>query len=89
MSTRPPLRLAKRNGITARELAERAGRSVRTAQRWTSEPREEFLAEAEKKKKRVLELRSKGMSIRAIAEQTGYSVGTVHRYAKVLSGTGV
>ncbi|KAA8720737.1 helix-turn-helix domain-containing protein [Corynebacterium phocae] len=43
----------------------------------------------QKKEKRVLELRSKGMSIRAIAEQTGYSVGTVHRYAKALSGTGV
>ena len=71
-----------RNGKTARELAERAGMSVRTAQRWTSEPREVFINRANEKRARVLELRAKGLSMRAIAAEIGCSVGTVHRYVK-------
>lgn len=69
-----------RNGKTARALAEKMGASVRTAQRWTSESREDYLARANEKRCRVRELRARGLSIRAIAKQTGYSVGTVHRY---------
>ncbi len=71
-----------RNGKTARELAERAGMSVRTAQRWTSEPREVFIKRANEKRARVQELRAKGLSMRAIAAEIGCSVGTVHRYVK-------
>ena len=71
-----------RNGKTARELAERAGMSVRTAQRWTSEPREVFINRANEKRARIQELRAKGLSMRAIAAEIGCSVGTVHRYVK-------
>jgi len=71
-----------RNGKTARELAERTGMSVRTAQRWTSEPREVFIKRANDKRERVRALRAQGLSIRAIAAEIGCSVGTVHRYVK-------
>ncbi len=71
-----------RNGKTARELAERTGMSVRTAQRWTSEPREVFIKRANEKRVRVQELRAKGLSMRAIAAEIGCSIGTVHRYVK-------
>ena len=40
------------------------------------------LARADEKRTRVRELRGKGLSVRAIAAETGYSVGTVHRYVK-------
>lgn len=71
-----------RNGKTIREVAEGTGLSTATIERWTSEPREDFLARANEKRVRVQELRSKGLSVRAIARETGYSVGTVHRYIK-------
>src|SRR5699024_12877238 len=71
-----------RNRKTARELAERTGMSVRTAQRWTSEPREVFIKRANEKRVRVQELRAEGWSIRAIAAEIGCSVGTVHRYVE-------
>lgn len=83
MSARPPLRLAKRApGLTAKEAAARVGRSPRTIRRWTSIPREEFLAQANEKRARVQELRAKGLSIRAIATELDCSVGIVHRYVK-------
>ena len=83
MSTRAPLRLAKRApGLTAKEAAARVGRSPRTIRRWTSEPREVFLKRADEKRKRVQELRAKGLSMRAIAAEIGCSVGLVHRYVK-------
>src|SRR5690625_6434651 len=56
--------------------------SVRTAQRWTSEPREVFIKRANEKRVRVQELRAEGLSIRAIAAEIGCSVGIVHRYVK-------
>ncbi|MBG9287806.1 helix-turn-helix domain-containing protein [Corynebacterium belfantii] len=71
-----------RNGKTARELAEKLGSSVRTAQRWTSEPRQVYLKRAEERRQRALKLREKGLSIRAIAKELGCSVGTIHRYLK-------
>lgn len=71
-----------RHGKTVRELAEKTGFSTNTIIRWTSEPRETYLARADEKRARVKELRAQGLSIRAIAAQTGYSVGTVHRYVK-------
>src|SRR5699024_7078421 len=71
-----------RNGKTARELAERTGMSVRSAQRLTSEPREVFIKRANEKRVRVQELRAEGLSIRAIAAEIGCSVGIVHRYVK-------
>lgn len=73
---------ANRNGWSVRELAEKTGASPRAIANWTSEPREDYLARADEKRRRVQELRAKGLTIRAIAAETGYSVGTVHRYAK-------
>lgn len=69
-----------RNGRTVKEAAALTGLSTATIIRWTSEPREDYLARANEKRQRVRDLRAKGLSIRAIAQETGYSVGTVHRY---------
>src|SRR5699024_8534477 len=69
-----------RNGKTARELAERTGMSVRTAQPWTSEPREVFIKRANENRVRVHELRAEGLSSRTIVAEMCCSVGTVHRY---------
>lgn len=83
MSQRPPVRLGVRKpGLTAREAGKKVGRSTRTIQRWTSEPREVYLARADEKRVKVAKLRAKGMTMRAIAAEIGCSVGTVHRYAK-------
>lgn len=71
-----------RNGLTARELAERIGCTPQTIRNWTAEPREDYLARAAEKRRRVQELRAKGLTIRAIAAELGCSVGTVHRYVK-------
>ena len=67
-----------RSGRTARELAEKMGASVRTAQRWTSEPRETYEARAAARHERIHELREQGLSMRAIATEVGVTVGTVH-----------
>lgn len=69
-----------RNGLTIRELAERTGFTPRTVQNWTSEPREVYLARADEKRQRVLALRERGLSMRAIANEIGCSVGLVHYY---------
>lgn len=69
-----------RNGMSMRELAEKTNTSISTVSMWTSEPREVFLARADKKRTDVLRLRAKGLSMRAIAKELGVSVGTVHRY---------
>lgn len=72
----------RRNGKTARELAEMVGKSERTVMRHFAEPREEYLARAESRGEAVLRLRREGKSIRAIAAELGVSVGTVHRHIK-------
>lgn len=69
-----------RNGKTIKEAARLTGLSEPTIKRWTSEPREVYLARADEKRTQVLKLRAKGLSMRAIAEKIGCSVGTVHRY---------
>lgn len=71
-----------RNGWSMKQLAEKTGASERAIANWTSEPRADYLARADEKRARVRELRGKGLSVRAIAAETGYSVGTVHRYVK-------
>lgn len=82
MSTRQKV---PRNGRTIKEAAELTGLSTATIIRWTSEPRADYLAQADEKRARVRELRKLGLPIRAIAEETGYSVGTVHRYVKEMN----
>lgn len=71
-----------RNGKTLREVAEGTGMSISTIRRWTSEPRENYLARANEKRAKVAELRAQGLTMRAIADELGCSVGTVHRYVK-------
>ena len=68
-----------RNGLTAREMAERVGKSARTARRWTSQERSVYLASVAERRERIRELREQGLSMRAIAAEVGCGVGTVHR----------
>lgn len=42
-----------RGGLTAAEAAKRAGVSKRTAQRWTSRPREKYLADMAAERERI------------------------------------
>lgn len=71
-----------RNGHTVKEAASLTGLSTATIIRWTSEPRENYLARANEKRAKVAELRAQGLTMRAIAKEFGCSVGTVHRYVK-------
>lgn len=68
-----------RNGRTIREAAEITGMSPRSIRRWTSEPREVYLARAAERRQKIAELRATGLSMRAIAAQLGVSVGAVHK----------
>lgn len=69
-----------RNGRTIKEAAALTGLSERSIKRWTSEPREVYLARADEKRQRIRELRAQGLTMRAIAAEVGCTVGTVHRY---------
>lgn len=69
-----------RNGRTIKEAAALTGLSERSIQRWTSEPREVYLARADEKRQAVRKFRAEGLTMRAIAAELGCSVGTVHRY---------
>lgn len=70
---------------TAAELGKRLDRTPRTIRRIISEPRDDYLLRAQQKRKEVEKLRKQGLTIRAISKKTGYSVGTVHRYAKEIT----
>ena len=72
-----------RKGMTLTEASKLTGIPVRTLARWTPEPREDYLARVNEKRGRVRELRAQGLSMRAIANEIGCSVGTVHRYGTV------
>lgn len=67
-----------RNGKSARDAASRVGVSVRTAQRWTSEPRSVWLERAAQRRRKIHDLREKGLTMRQIAAELEISVGTVH-----------
>lgn len=70
-----------RNGRTARELAERTGMSPRTAQRWTSEPREIYLERADQRRTtiRALHAAEPTLTMRQLATRLGCSPATIHR----------
>lgn len=68
----------QRRNQTARELAERFGRSPRTIRRVVAEPREQFEARAAERRQQIRALRESGMTMRAIAAEVGVSVGAVH-----------
>lgn len=69
-----------RNGRTVKEAAELTGLSTATIIRWTSEPREVYISRANEKRRRIRKLREQGLSMRAIADEVGCAVSTVHRY---------
>ncbi len=64
---------------TARELAEAMGASTRTIRRIVAEPRDEFLARAQHRRTRAVELRAQGLLYREIADEMGLTTGTVGR----------
>ena len=63
---------------TAREVAERLGVSERTVRNFVAQPREEYLADAAARRQRIRAMRAEGLSMRAIAEREGVTVGAVH-----------
>lgn len=67
-----------RNGWSVRELSEKTGVSPRSIVNWTSEPREDYLNRAQARRAKIRQLRSEGLSMRAIAKELNISVGTVH-----------
>lgn len=75
MSTQIP----RRRRLTAREIAERTGKSVRTVYRYTAEPRADFLARAAARRAEAVKLRSEGLKYAEIAERMEISTGIVGR----------
>lgn len=73
---------AVRRKRTAREVAEQLGVSPRTVRRFVAEPRNDYLSRAEQRRKEIRKLREQGLSMRAIANEVGCSVGTVHNALK-------
>lgn len=67
------------DGVTAREVAERTGRSARTVRRYFAEPREDFEGRAAARRERAAALRAGGATYKAIADDLGCSTGTVGR----------
>nr|CRY95820.1 hypothetical protein [uncultured prokaryote] len=67
-----------RNGRTIKEAAQLTGLTEQTIKRWTSEPRETYIERAHKRQQSIREMRERGMTMRAIANQLNVSVGTVH-----------
>lgn len=63
---------------TARELAEKFGVHPSTIRRAMAQPREEYLADAAARHERIRSMRAEGLSMRAIAEHEGVTVGAVH-----------
>lgn len=67
-----------RRGKTARQIAKRAGVSIRTAQAWTSEPREVYEQKAECRRDQIVRLhRDEGIGVREIARRLNLSPGLV------------
>lgn len=71
-----------RRNVPARVLAERLGVSERTVHRYIAEPRDEYEARAVERRRRIVEMRGQGMTMRKIAAELGVSVGLVGTYAK-------
>ncbi|WP_237187432.1 helix-turn-helix domain-containing protein [Rothia nasimurium] len=74
--------IQRRRNKTARELSKKFGISERTVRTMIAEPREDFIARANKRRQEVSELRAKGLSVRAIAEELGISKSTAGRYVQ-------
>lgn len=75
---------------TARESAAKFGVTERTIRNWLAQPRADYLAEAEARRKTVIELKSQGLTHSQIGEQLGISAKAVeclHRRAKKAAKT--
>lgn len=71
-----------RKGLTAREAAKRAGMSPRTAQRWTSQPRAQWIAEKAAEREAIRAFHDdEGHSWTQTAAHFGLHVDTVKRRA--------
>lgn len=71
-----------RKGLTAREAAKRAGMSPRTAQRWTSQPRDQWIAEKAAEREAIRAFHDEqGHSWTQTAAHFGLHVDTVKRRA--------
>lgn len=67
-----------RGKLTISELAKRTGRSPATVARYTSRPREEYLAQAQQRATQAQQLRAEGKTMREIAAELKMSVGGVY-----------
>lgn len=83
MSKRPSVYARyDRKGRTAREVAERVGASTRTAQRWTSRPRAEWIAQKAAERETIRAYHDdEGHSWPETAKHFGLTVDTVKRRA--------
>ena len=77
-----PDRQLPRNGMSVRELASKTGVSRSSIVKWTSEPREVYMARVAERHERIRQLREQGLSYRAIAAEVGCTIGTVHNALK-------
>lgn len=77
----PALKQVRRN-VPARVLAERLGVSERTICRYIAEPRDEYEGRAIERRRKIVEMRKQGMTMRSIAAELGVSLGLVGTYAK-------
>lgn len=71
-----------RRSLTAKVMAERLGVSERTIFNYIAEPRSEYEARANERRRLIAEKRAQGMTMRAIAAELGVSLGLVATYAK-------
>lgn len=67
----------QRRKMTARELAEQLGSSMRTAQRLVAEPRDDFETRAQERRIRAAQLRNEGWSYKEISDELACSTGAV------------
>ena len=72
-----PAEIPRRRTKTAREVAEHLGISIRTVRRFAAEPRAEFLARAQARRDRAVELRRTGLKYHQIAEDLDTTIGAV------------
>ena len=63
---------------TAREVAEQLSVFERTVRNFVAQPREEYLAQAAARRRRIRALRAEGLSMRATAAREGITPGVVH-----------
>jgi transposase len=62
---------------TARESAAKFGVTERTIRNWLAQPRADYLAEAEARRKTVIELKRQGLTRSQIAEHMGITANAV------------